>query len=151
QAWRQGQRPRIDDFLPTGVPLRARVLIELVHIDLELRLKAGEAARVEEYLDRHPELASDRNIVLEFIAAEHSLRRQREPDLALEEYLRRFPHHGTELAEQIARATINLRAAPPRPTDQLAEALPEVPGFEVRGVLGRGGMGVVYRARQLAL
>jgi hypothetical protein len=28
-AWRQGPRPRIDDFLPTGAPLRARVLNEL--------------------------------------------------------------------------------------------------------------------------
>src|SRR5947209_6315491 len=90
-AWRQAPRPGIDDFLPTSDSLRARVLIELVHIDLEKRLKAGEAARVEEYLARYPELASDRAATLELIAAEYFLRRRRDAGVALDAYLHRFP------------------------------------------------------------
>ena len=63
-GWRRGPRPTLDDYLPPGEPLRRRVLIELVHIDLELRLKAGEAARAEEYLARYPELIDDPAVAL---------------------------------------------------------------------------------------
>src|SRR4051812_43315510 len=93
-AWHQALRPAIGDYLPMGDPLRFRVLIELVHIDLELRLKAGESARVEEYLARYPELSHDLTVILELIAAEHDLRLRREPGLALDEYLQRFPQYG---------------------------------------------------------
>ena len=48
-AWRDGDRPAIPDYLPAETRLRRPALVELVHTDLELRLKAGEAARVEEY------------------------------------------------------------------------------------------------------
>jgi hypothetical protein len=78
QAWARGARPAIDDHLPAGATERRVALIEFVHTELEYRLKAGEAARVEEYLRRYPELLRDGAAVRELIAAEYELRRRRE-------------------------------------------------------------------------
>ena len=133
-AWRQGPRPRLDDYLPADVPLRARVLIELAHIDLELRLKAGEAARVEDYLARYAELTGDRAATLELIAAEHELRRRREPGLDLEQYLQRFQ-----------RPPFDQLHAEKRP----AGGLPGVEnGADVRVIQGTGGQRLAPEALQ---
>src|SRR5437763_4789375 len=76
-AWRGPERPEILAYLPTGAG-HTRLLTELVHVDLEYRLRAGEPARVEEYLARYPALSEDRALVVDLISAEHEFRRRRE-------------------------------------------------------------------------
>jgi serine/threonine protein kinase len=46
----------------------------LVHVELELRLKAGETARAEDYLKRFPELANDPEVARQLIATESRFR-----------------------------------------------------------------------------
>jgi tetratricopeptide (TPR) repeat protein len=94
-AWRN-DRPVLDEFLPPGV-CHIRVLVELAHIDLEYRLKAGETARVEDYLQRYPQLVDEPTLVLELIKTEYRFRRRREPSLSTAEYVTRFPQYQDQL------------------------------------------------------
>src|SRR5437870_2028505 len=108
-AWQAGRQPNLEEFLPADAALRRPALVELVHADLEYRLKAGEAIRVETYLKRFSEIANDRRVVLDLLTREYELRRRREPTLSLTVFLARFP----QLAEELER---RLQAMPAEPT-----------------------------------
>src|SRR5207253_858912 len=85
---------------PAGEDFRA-ALVELVHIDLEFRLKGGEPACVESYLKLYPELAEEPAAVAGLIVAEFRLRRRHTPGVSAPEYLRRFPGYGPELSARL--------------------------------------------------
>jgi serine/threonine protein kinase len=131
KAWRPDQPPaHFDAYLPPpDSALRRAVLGDLCIRDLDLRFLHGLSAHVEDYLGRYPELQHDHAALIELILAEYDQRCHRAPDTDFEDYRRRFPALAEELAGRRAR-------------------LPQIPGFTLEAELGRGGMGVVYRARQ---
>jgi serine/threonine-protein kinase len=103
QAWAGGSRPTLDDLLPADTTIRPALVVELAHAELEFRLRAGEPARAEDYLDRYPELGGDPAAALEFIASEYRIRVGQGAPVPLEEYLHRFPQYDSELRTRLSR------------------------------------------------
>ncbi|HET6880905.1 MAG TPA: protein kinase [Pirellulales bacterium] len=98
QAHLRGDRPQIDDYLRAeDAEQPTLLLVELVHVDLELRMKSRENVSVEEYLARYPALRQAEPVVLSLIQTERHFRRHLGEPTELTSYCDRFP----ELAGQL--------------------------------------------------
>jgi WD40 repeat protein/serine/threonine protein kinase len=167
-AWQRGERPEIDPYVPAEGPDRVRVLVELVHVDLERRLKGGEAVRVETYLEHYPDLRDDA-LVLGLVAAEYRLRQRRDTGVTAEEYRRRFPRYQAELTSLLDRptgngSTLEFHTLPPDPRGTpdggaaggTPAPLPEggvvtTSHYRVGHLHARGGLGEILVARDEVL
>jgi tetratricopeptide (TPR) repeat protein/tRNA A-37 threonylcarbamoyl transferase component Bud32 len=133
--------------------------------DQSHRWQRGEYLLVEAYLTQNPGLWDNTEKVIDLIYHEILLRTRQGEVPQLEEYLERFPHLAGPIRAQFeVHQAISLTEpvpdnvpddTPTQPSDRGALAwaapLPAVPGYVTLDELGRGGMGVVYKARHVGL
>ena len=130
------------------LPIAALERIDDVCADFERQWQAGSPSSIESYLTR-VNTADERQVLLvELIVLDIDYRQRRGESPNPQDYVARFPEAADVISQALQDNSPSKNAFQPPELSQLAKLFPSL---EIIKLIGAGGMGAVYKARQTGL